>query len=134
MVKINLETEPNTNTKYVNLKIATKTPLGSFRFVFDTGAENISIGYNLFKKLKENGLEYEDMNVVIETVGVRGEPMNNKVIRLKELTIGGFKIMNVIALVKTLETANTSLLGIEFMKKFKDVSWSLNANVLTFEK
>jgi len=134
VVKINLETEPNDNTKYVNLKIATKTPLGSFRFVFDTGAEYISIGYNLFKKLKENGLEYEDMNVTVKSIGVSGVPINNKVIRLKELTIGEYKVMNVIALIKTLETANTSLLGIGFMRKFKDVSWSLSSNVLTFEK
>ncbi len=131
---INLETEPNDDTKYINLKIATKTPLESFRFIFDTGAESFSIGYNLFEKLKENGLEYVDMNVIVETIGVRGETTKNKLIKLKELTIGKYKVKNVIALVKTLETANASLLGIGFMKKFKDVLWSLNHNKVIFYK
>ncbi|MGY8949370.1 MAG: retroviral-like aspartic protease family protein [Flavobacteriales bacterium] len=134
LIKINLETEPNDDTKYINLKIATKTPTENFRFIFDTGAEPFTIGYNLFNKLKENGLEYDDMNVIIATIGVRGEPTNNKVIRLKELTIGEYKVRNVIALVETLETANVSLLGIGFMKKFKNVLWSLNDNQIIFYK
>ena len=74
------------------------------------------------------------MNVIIATIGVRGEPTNNKVIRLKELTIGEYKVRNVIALVETLETANVSLLGIGFMKKFKNVLWSLNDNQIIFYK
>ena len=105
-----------------------------YRFIFDTGAEAFSLGYRLFNKLKENGLEYEDMNVIIKSVGISGLPVDNKVIRLKELTIGEYKVKNVIALVKTVETSNTSLLGIGFMKKFKNVYWSLNDDQLILFK
>lgn len=133
-VEINLDTEPNSNSKYINLEFATETPLGSFRFIFDTGAEVMSIGYNLFEKLKENGLEYEDMNVRVQTIGTLGVPINNKVVKLKEITIGQYKVKNVIAVVKTQRTANFSLLGIGFMKKFKNVFWSLNDDKVIFYK
>lgn len=133
-IEINLETEANKSTKYINLKIATETPTETFRFVFDTGSEVMSIGYNLFKKLKENGLKYEDLNVTIETVGVSGISNNNKVIRLNEITIDGYKVKNVIAFVKTSEKSNISLLGIGFMNKFKNVYWSLNDDSVIFKK
>ncbi|MCH1548312.1 MAG: retroviral-like aspartic protease family protein [Flavobacteriaceae bacterium] len=133
-VIINLETEPNDDSKFINLKFNTINHLGSFRFIFDTGAESFSIGYNLFKKLKENGLEYEDMNVTLKSVGVLGVPMDNKVIKIKQLTIGEYVVKNVIAHVETVNTANYSLLGIGFMKKFKNVYWSLNDDIVIFEK
>jgi len=132
---IDLETEPNDNSKYVNIKFMSEKSTDEFyRFIFDTGAEAFSLGYRLFNKLKENGLEYEDMNVIVKSVGISGLPVDNKVIRLKELTIGEYKVKNVIALVKTVETSNTSLLGIGFMKKFKNVYWSLNDDQLILFK
>lgn len=132
---IDLETEPNDNSKYVNMKFMSEKSTDEFyRFIFDTGAEAFSLGYRLFNKLKENGLEYEDMNVIVKSVGISGLPVDNKVIRLKELTIGEYKVKNVIALVKTVETSNTSLLGIGFMKKFKNVYWSLNDDQLILFK
>jgi clan AA aspartic protease (TIGR02281 family) len=105
-----------------------------FRFVFDTGAEVFSIGFNLFNKLKEEGLLYDDLGVIMETVGVKGESMQNKVIRIKEINIGQYKLKNVIAFVKTLETANSSLLGIGFLNKFSEVQWSLISNQLILYK
>ena len=33
-----------------------------------------------------------------------------------------------------IETANSNLLGISFMKKFRNVKWSLNDDKLIFEK
>ena len=128
------ESDSDDDTKYVNIKFKTKTPTPSYRFVFDTGAEVFSIGYRVFNELIENGLEYEDMNIIEPTVGVSGIPMDNKVIKITELTIGEYKVKNVIAFVETLETATSSLLGIGFMKKFKNVYWSLNDDQLILFK
>ena len=77
---------------------------------------------------------YEDLNITVTSVGVRGEPLDNQLIKIKELTIGTYKVRNVIAAVKTLESANSSLLGVQFLKKFKEVQWSLNSNKLLFFK
>ena len=133
---IDLEFEENDNTKYVNLNFLTnkKTQTDNERFIFDTGAEMFSLGYNLFNKLKENGLDYVDLGIVIPTIGIRGEPTENMVIKIKEISIGQFKVKNVIAFVETLETANSSLLGIDFLKKFSEVKWSLISEQLTLYK
>jgi hypothetical protein len=133
-ISIDLEREVNDDTMYVYLGFQTKTPIQPVRFVFDTGAEMFSIGYKLFENLKEKGLVYEDLNITISTLGVRGEPSENHLIKIKELTIGTYKVRNVIAAVETLETANSSLLGVQFLKKFKEVQWSLNSNKLLFFK
>ena len=133
---IDLEFEENDNTKYVNLNFLTnkKTQTENERFIFDTGAEMLSLGYNLFNKLKENGLDYVDLGIVASTEGVRGELSENMVIKIKEISIGQFKVKNVIAFVETLETANSSLLGIDFLKKFSEVKWSLISEQLTLYK
>ena len=133
-ITIDLDKEFNDDTMYVYLKFSTNKPIKPVRFVFDTGAEMFSIGYKLFENLKKNGLDYEDLNITVNTIGIRGEPTPNKVIKIKELTIGSYRVKNIIAFVKTLETANTSLLGIQFLKKFKEVQWSLNSNKLVFYK
>jgi|TARA_B110000238_G_scaffold199767_1_gene247692 hypothetical protein len=133
-ISIPLESEENDDTMYVYLGFQTKTPIQPVRFVFDTGAEMFSIGYKLFENLKEKGLVYEDLNITVTSIGVRGEPLDNQLIKIKELTIGTYKVRNVIAAVKTLESANSSLLGIQFLKKFKEVQWSLNSNKLLFYK
>ena len=133
---IDLEFEENDDSKYVNLSFLTikNTQTDNERFIFDTGAEMFSIGYNLFNKLKENGLDYVDLGIVKATIGARGEPSENKVIKIKEISIGQFKVKNLIAFVETLETANSSLLGIGFLKKFSEVQWSLISNQLTLYK
>ncbi len=133
-ISIDLEREENDDTMYVYLGFQTKTPIQPVRFVFDTGAEMFSIGFQLFENLKKKGLVYEDLNITISTVGVRGEPSDNQLIKIKELTIGAYKVRNVIAAVETLESANSSLLGVQFLKKFKEVQWSLNSNKLLFFK
>ena len=133
---IDLEFEENDDSKYVNLSFLTikNTQTDNERFIFDTGAEMFSIGYNLFNKLKQNGLDYVDLGIVVPTIGVRGEPSDNMVIKIKEISIGQFKVKNLIAFVETLETANSSLLGIGFLKKFSEVQWSLISNQLTLYK
>ena len=67
-------------------------------------------------------------------MGIRGEPTQNKVIKIAQLKIGEYTLKNVIALVKTLETANNSLIGIQFLEKFREVYWSLKQNRLIFYK
>ena len=57
-----------------------------------------------------------------------------KLIKIHEITIGAYSVKNVVAYVETLETANMSLLGIQFMKKFSEVQWSLNSDELVFYK
>jgi hypothetical protein len=119
-------------TKYLNLNFFSDGV--PYEFVFDTGANDFMIGNLLFKELKDKGLSYEDMHIEVESRGVTGIPFKSKVIKINEILIGSYTIKNIFAKVPLLETANYSLLGISFMKKFKDVKWSLNDNKLTFEK
>lgn len=131
---LTIDLEKEGNSMHVNLEFPTQTPTDPVRFVFDTGASVFSIGYRLFEYLKKNGLKYDDLDIIIPTVGVRGEPTNNKLIKIHEIKIGSYTIKNIVAYVKTLETANMSLLGISFMKKFSEVQWSLNSDALIFYK
>ena len=134
-INIPLEIEEGDNTMYVNLNIPTKkNPNYSARFIFDTGAEKFSIGYRLFNDLKAKGLDYIDLKVNISSVGISGIPINNNAIIIKELKIGEYTIKNVVAMVKMSETANYSLLGMGFLKKFREVNWSLIAKELVFYK
>ena len=134
-INIPLEIEEGDDTMYLTLEIPTKKdPNYSARFIFDTGAESFKIGYRLFNELKEKGLKYRDLDVNIKTVGVSGIEMENNAIVIEKLKIGEFTVKNVVALVSKLETSNTSLLGIGFLNKFKEVKWSLIAKELVFYK
>ena len=132
-VSLDLIFEKNDQTKYINIYFDSSKDK-PYRFIFDTGAEMMSIGFRMFNELKENGLVYEDLGITIPTVGIRGEPTQNKVIKIAQLKIGEYTLKNVFALVKTLETANNSLIGIQFLEKFREVYWSLKQNRLIFYK
>ena len=130
MIKLNFD-----NTMFINLNIPTKNnPNYSARFIFDTGSETFSLGYRLFNDLKEKGLDYVDLNVNISSIGISGLSLISNAIIIKELKIGDFTVKNVVAIVRTLETSNTSLLGMGFLNKFKEVKWSLIAKELIFYK
>lgn len=134
-ITIPLEIEEGEDTMYVSLNIPTKKDTNySARFIYDTGAEVFSLGYRLFNDLKENGLDFVDLNVNITVVGVSGVPSQNNAIIIKELNLGSYTVKNVVALVETLESANSSLLGMGFLNKFKEVKWSLIAKELVFYK
>jgi len=120
------------NTKYINLNF--ESDGNPYRFVFDTGAESFVIGYLLFEELKSKGLAFEDMGIKKTTRGVSGIPFESKVIKINTISIGSYTVKNVYASIPLIETANSNLLGISFMKKFKNVKWSLNDNKLIFEK
>jgi len=132
-IVIPLDCSDNDDSKYVKLSFDASSD-NEYRFLFDTGAEVFSIGYRLFKELKENGLDYEDLNVSIPVVGVKGETIDFKVIKIKQLRLGDYLVKDVIAYVSLLETANSNLLGIQFLRKFKQAFWSLNDNKLLFYK
>ena len=129
-IEINLEVEGN--TKYVNVNFDSEDE--PYRFVFDTGAESFVIGYLLFEELKSKGLSFKDMDIKQTTLGVSGVPFKSKVVKIDKISIGTYTVKNVYASVPLIETANSNLLGISFMKKFRDVKWSLNGDKLIFEK
>jgi len=129
-IEIDLEVEGN--TKYINVNFESEDE--PYRFVFDTGAESFVIGYLLFEELKSKGLAFEDMGIKKTTRGVSGIPFESKVIKINTISIGSFTVKNIYASVPLIETANSNLLGISFMKKFRNVKWSLNDDKLIFEK
>jgi hypothetical protein len=104
---------------------------------FDTGATGFLIGHRLYQDLLEN-CEITDLNVKSEGGGV-GSKFITKYIKIKELKIGDFIIKNVVATVPISKDndgnyINDMLLGIGFLRKFKEVTWSLNNNIMTFRK
>jgi len=133
---ININLDKEGDSYYVNLSFLTNnnTKTDFERFVFDTGANSFIIGFNMFNKLKANGLIYEDLNVVTQSKGLRGELTSLNVIKIEEINIGQYKLKNVIAKVSMLETSNKSLLGVSFMRKFSEVEWSLNSNKMKLYK
>lgn len=104
---------------------------------FDTGATNFLIGHKLYQELLEK-CEISDLNVTMSSVGV-GSIFKVKYILIKEIVIGDYKIKNVVAGVpiskdKNGNYINDILIGIGFLKKFNDVTWSMNNNILRFYK
>ena len=130
--RIEIDLEVEGNTKYINVIFEDEDE--PYRFVFDTGAESFVIGYLLFEELKSKGLAFEDMGIKKTTRGVSGISFESKVIKINTISIGSYTVKNVYASVPLIETANSNLLGISFMKKFRDVKWSLNGDKLIFEK
>ncbi|MDB9847346.1 aspartyl protease family protein [Flavobacteriaceae bacterium] len=104
---------------------------------FDTGATGFLIGYKLYQDLLEK-CEIVDLNVKSQAGGV-GSKFITKYIKIKKLKIGDYLIKNVVAFVPISKDSdgnyiNDMLLGIGFLRKFNEVSWSLNNNVMTFSK
>ena len=66
--------------------------------------------------------------------------IDTKYIKISEVKIGEYIVKNVIAIVPTgygddgVGNVNDMLIGIGFLKKFKDVEWSLNKNKMRFYK
>lgn len=129
---IELDLEVEANTKYIKVNFESEDE--PYRFVFDTGAESFVIGYLLFEELKSKGLAFEDMGIKITSHGVSGIPFESKVIKIYSISIGSYTVKNIYAIVPVIETANSNLIGISFMKKFRNVKWSLNDDKLIFEK
>ena len=99
---------------------------------FDSGATSFFIGNRLYKDLVSK-CEVEDMNVQGMSGGV-GSEFEIKYIKIKSIKIGDYTVKNVIAVVPLREDINDLLIGIGFLKKFKEVLWSLNSNLMRFYK
>tara|TARA_B100000900_G_scaffold385967_1_gene376018 strand:+ start:1449 stop:2351 length:903 start_codon:yes stop_codon:yes gene_type:complete len=106
--------------------------------LFDTGATTFLIGNKLYQDLLEK-CDIVDMQVNGKMNGV-GSLIDTKYIKISEVKIGEYIVKNVIAIVPTgngddgLGSVNDMLIGIGFLKKFKDVEWSLNKNKMRFYK
>ena len=99
---------------------------------FDSGATSFFIGNRLYRDLVIKS-EIEDMNVQSISGGV-GSEFEIKYIKIKSIKIGDYTVKNVIAIVPLREDINDLLIGIGFLKKFKEVLWSLNSNLMRFYK
>ena len=68
-----------------------------------------------------------------------GSEIRTKYVRIESVKIGEFVVKNVIAIVpidkdQNGNNINDLLIGVGFLKKFKDVEWSLNYNKMRFYK
>jgi len=100
-------------------------------WIFDTGAELISIGKRMFKRLVNQGVTYRDLERTIKTLGVGGESLGRLII-LDNIKIGNYTVSNVI--VKVANDNNYSLMGISFLNKFSNIDWSMKNRQLKLYK
>jgi|TARA_B100001564_G_scaffold146212_1_gene122761 predicted aspartyl protease len=105
--------------------------------LFDTGATTFLIGHKLYEDLIKK-CEIVDMQVKGKLSGV-GSSIETKYIKIDKIKIGEYLVKNVIAIVPLSKgqggkKVNDILIGIGFLKKFKDVEWSLNNNKMRFYK
>lgn len=99
---------------------------------FDSGATSFFIGHNLYKELKKSA-DIIDLNVKGISGGV-GSEFDTKYILIKKIKLSDYQINNVVAIVPLREDINDMLIGVGFLKKFKEVLWSLNSNLMRFYK
>ena len=99
---------------------------------FDSGATSFFIGHNLYKELKKSA-DIIDLNVKGISGGV-GSEFDTKYIMIKTIKLSDYQINNVVAIVPLREDINDMLIGVGFLKKFKEVLWSLNSNLMRFYK
>ena len=127
-IKLKKEGNPNEGISYI---IELEIDGVSGEWIFDTGAFNFSIGMRMFKRLKNSGVKYRDLNQTIKTFGVGGESQG-KLVLIDKIKIGDYYLNNVIAEVSL--DNNYSLLGIEFLSKFSNVQWDMTLGTLILYK
>ena len=101
-------------------------------WVFDTGGEGLSIGKKLWNRLLNAGVNYKDILLDVESSGVSGGIINNKYVLIDEISIGDYKVKNVVALIRY--EINFSLMGADFYDKFSNIKWNMNESTLEFYK
>lgn len=130
---IDVDLIEESNQLRVNVDFPTKNgELLSVPIQFDSGATDFFIGYRLYQEIK-NKCDVVDLNVEGNSRGVSGE-YKTKYIKIKQLKIGSYLVKNVVAIVPMRSDINSMLIGIGFLKKFKEVEWSLNSNKMRFYK
>ena len=127
-IKLKKEGNPNEGISYI---IELEIDGVSGEWIFDTGAFNFSIGMRMFKRLKNSGVKYRDLNQTIKTFGVGGESQG-KLVLIDKIRIGDYYLNNVIAEVSL--DNNYSLLGVEFLSKFSNVQWDMSLGSLVLYK
>ena len=127
-IKLKKEGNPNEGISYI---IELEIDGVSGDWIFDTGAENFSIGMRMFERLKSSGVKYRDLNQTIKTFGVGGQSQG-KLVLIDEIKIGDYYLNNIIAEVSL--DNNYSLLGIEFLSKFSNVRWDMKNSSLILYK
>ena len=127
-IKLKKEGNPNEGVSYL---IGLEIDGVKGEWIFDTGAENFSIGMRMFERLKNSGVKYRDLNQTIKTFGVGGESQG-KLVLIDKIKIGDYYLNNVIAEVSL--DNNYSLLGIEFLSKFSNVEWNMKQQALKLYK
>ena len=127
-IKLKKEGNPNEGISYI---IELEIDGVSGEWIFDTGAFNFSIGMRMFKRLKNSGVKYRDLNQTIKTFGVGGESQG-KLVLIDKIKIGDYYLNNVIAEVSL--DNNYSLLGVEFLSKFSNVQWDMSLGTLILYK
>jgi clan AA aspartic protease (TIGR02281 family) len=103
----------------------------SGEWIFDTGAQLFSIGERMFDRLEKEGITYRDLNQTVKTFGIGGIS-NGKLVIIDEIKVGDFVVKNVVAKVSL--DMNFSLMGMGFLSKFSEVSWSMRDEKITFFK
>ena len=127
-IKLKKEGNPNEGISYI---IELEIDGVSGEWIFDTGAFNFSIGMRMFKRLKNSGVKYRDLNQTIKTFGVGGESQG-KLVLIDKIKIGDYYLNNVITEVSL--DNNYSLLGVEFLSKFSNVQWDMSLGSLVLYK
>lgn len=123
--KINLERRKD--KYYLSLKVSDIEG----EWIFDSGADVLSIGKRLFDRFVNDGIKFRDLNMNVTTFGIGGTT-ENKYIILDKIKIGEFIVKNVVAIVR-LEN-DYSLMGIQFFDKFSNVEWNMKDNTLELYK
>ena len=99
-------------------------------WIFDTGGSGLSIGKKLWNRMTENGVNFKDLSVEVESRGAAGGSTMNKYVQIDEIILGDYKILNVIALVRL--SQNNSLMGAQFYDKFSNVKWDMKDETVIF--
>ena len=109
---LKLDKHPNKLTNHIDVKFNDITEL----FMFDTGADYLTISEKLFHKLKNQNIKFIDMEVEREMRDAENEIINSKVYSV-DITVGEVNIKNLrIHVGKNL----SNLFGLDFFKKFSD--------------
>ena len=100
-------------------------------FLLDTGAMGFTIGMNMFDKLKEGNINYQELNREVTSFGVGGNAISDLIV-IQEIKIGDYIVKNVVASVS--KSHNYSLIGTGFLLKFSNVIWKMKENKLVLFK
>jgi len=135
---IDIDLIQNNNQFRIPLEFPTKEGNSlKVSILFDTGATGFMIGHKLYQDLLKK-CEVIDLNVKTIVSGV-GSQVSSKYIQIKEIKIGDYLIKNIVAVVPLDKDNNGNyindmLVGIGLLKKFKEVTWSLNNSKMRFFK